>query len=277
MSRHHAEHVVTDVAACLVVVRGGGDLGTGVAWRLRRVGFPVVVLELERPLAIRRTVAFSSAVDEGRVEIDGIEGLLVASPEEAVAAAGPGVVPVLISEVVPALPVPVSVLVDARVAKKALDSRMGQAPFVVGLGPGFVVGVHCDAVIETMRGHRLGSVIWNGSAVPNTGVPGELGGAAAERVIHAEAAGYLAWDVGFGDMVEAGQRLGSIGSAPVTAKIGGTVRGMIAPGEVTAGLKIADVDPRRDADMIDHISDKALSVAGGALEAILVWLNRSGR
>jgi xanthine dehydrogenase accessory factor len=268
---------VIDVATCLVVVRGGGDLGTGVAWRLRRVGFPVVVLELDRPLAIRRTVAFSSAVDEGRVEIGGIEGLLVASPEEAVAAARPGVVPVLISAVVPAFPVPISVLVDARVAKKALDARIGQAPFVVGLGPGLVVGEHCDAVIETMRGHRLGSVIWSGSAAPNTGVPGELGGVAAERVIHAEAAGCLTWDVGFGAMVEAGQRLGGIGSVPVTATIGGTVRGLIAPGEVSAGLKIADVDPRRDGDMIDHISDKALSVAGGALEAILVWLNRAGR
>ncbi|HVA85464.1 MAG TPA: molybdenum hydroxylase, partial [Candidatus Saccharimonadales bacterium] len=173
--------------------------------------------------------------------------------------------------------VPVSVLVDARIAKNALDTRVGQAPFVLGLGPGFVVGVHCDAVIETMRGHRLGSVIWNGSAVPNTGIPGELGGASAERVIRAEAAGHLAWDVGFGETVEAGQRLGTIGDVPVTARIGGTVRGMIAPGEVTPGLKIGDVDPRPDAGMIAHISDKALAVGGGALEAVLVWLNRSGR
>jgi len=268
---------VTDIAGCLVVVRGGGDVGSGVIWRLRRVGFPVVVLELARPLAVRRTVAFSSAVLEWRVEIDGVEGLLVASAEEALEAAGRGVVPVLISDVVPAFPVPVSVLVDARIAKNALDTRVGQAPFVVGLGPGFVVGVHCDAVIETMRGHPLGSVIWSGSAVPNTGIPGELGGASAERVIRAEAAGHLAWDVGFGETVAAGQRLGTIGDVAVTARIGGTVRGMIAPGEVTPGLKIGDVDPRPDAGMIAHISDKALAVAGGVLEAVLVWLNRSGR
>ncbi len=268
---------MTDIAGCLVVVRGGGDLGSGVIWRLRRAGFPVVVLELERPLTIRRTVAFSSAVLDGRVEIDGIEGILVESPGDAVEATRRGVVPVLISEAVPAFPVPVSVLIDARIAKKALDTRIGQAPFVVGLGPGFVAGVHCDAVVETKRGHHLGRVIWDGSAAPDTGVPGELGGAAAERVIHAGAAGQLTWQVGFGEMVEAGQRLGSIGDMPVTTKIGGIVRGLIAPGEVTMGLKIADVDPRPDADMIEHISDKALAVGGGALEAVLVWMHRSGR
>ena len=268
---------MTDIAGCLVVVRGGGDLGSGVIWRLRRAGFPVVVLELERPLTIRRTVAFSSAVLDGRVEIDGIEGILVESPGDAVEATRRGVVPVLISEAVPAFPVPVSVLIDARIAKKALDTRIGQAPFVVGLGPGFVAGVHCDAVVETKRGHHLGRVIWDGSAAPDTGVPGELGGAAAERVIHAGAAGQLTWQVGFGEMVGAGQQLGSIGDMPVTTKIGGIVRGLIAPGEVTMGLKIADVDPRPDPDMIEHISDKALAVGGGALEAVLVWMHRSGR
>ena len=131
----------------LVVVRGGGDIGSGVICRLRRVGFPVVTLELARPLTVRRTVAFSSAVLSGHVEIDGIEGVLVRSPEEAVATADRGVVPVLVSEALPEFPVPVSVLVDARLAKEALDTRIDQAPFVVGLGPGFVAGKDCHAVI----------------------------------------------------------------------------------------------------------------------------------
>ena len=264
-------------AGHLVVVRGGGDVGSGVIWRLRRVGFPVVVLELARPLTVRRTVAFSSAVTDGRVVIDGIEGLLVDSPDEALATAHRGVVPVLISEAVPAFPEPVSVLVDARLAKEALDTRLDQAPFVVGLGPGFVAGVDCHAVIETMRGHRLGSVIWDGPAFPNTGVPGELGGASADRVLHAQHDGSLSWDVRFGEIVKAGQQLGTIDGAPFVATIGGTVRGMIAPGEVTRGLKIADVDPRVDPAMIDHVSDKALAVGGGALEAILARMNDRGR
>jgi xanthine dehydrogenase accessory factor len=259
----------------LVVVRGGGDIGSGVVWRLRRVGFPVIVLELARPLTVRRTVAFSSAVTSGAIEIDGIRGVHVASPAEALdAALLDGVVPVLVSEEVPVFPLPISVLIDARLAKAPLDTGIEQAPLVIGLGPGFTGGTVCDAVVETMRGHRLGTVIWEGTAFPDTGVPGELGGAAADRVLRAPVDGALTWDVGFGDAVEAGQRLGTIDDSPVVSGIAGVVRGMLAPGKVTAGLKIGDVDPRSDTDAILHISDKALAVGGGALEAILVWLNR---
>jgi len=216
-------------------------------------------------------------VSDGRVEIDGIEGVLVGSPGEALAAASRGAVPVLVSAAVPEFPVPVSVLVDARLAKEALDTRLDQAPFVVGLGPGFVAGLDCHAVVETMRGHRLGSVIWSGPAFPNTGVPGELGGASAERVLRADADGELTWSVGFGEIVEAGQQLGAIGDSPVRATIGGTVRGMIAPGRVTVGLKIGDVDPRPDREAIAHVSDKALALGGGVLEAILAWMNDGSR
>jgi xanthine dehydrogenase accessory factor len=262
----------------LVIVRGGGDIGSGVVWRLRRVGFPVVVLELARPLTVRRTVAFSSAVTSGTIEIDGIRGVRVASPEEAIDAARlHGVVPVLVTEEVPVFPLPITVLIDARLAKAPLDTSIDQAPLVIGLGPGFTAGTVCDAVVETMRGHRLGTVIWEGAAFPDTGVPGELGGASADRLLRATVDGTLTWDVGFGEAVEAGQHLGTIDDAPVVSGVAGVVRGMLAPGDVTAGLKIGDVDPRSDADAVRHISDKALAVGGGALEAILVWLNRRGR
>ena len=167
----------------LVVVRGGGDLGSGVIWRLRRVGFPVVVLELERPLAVRRTVAYSSAVTDGSITIDGIEGVRVDSADSAIEAARARSVAVMVAPEVPSFPMPASVLVDARLAKQKLDTTRDQAPFVVGLGPGFDAGVDCDAVVETMRGHRLGRVIWDGPAAANTGVPGQIGGASAKRVL----------------------------------------------------------------------------------------------
>lgn len=263
---------MTEFSDHLVVVRGGGDLGSGVIWRLRRVGFPVVVLELERPLTVRRTVAFSSAVLEGRVDIDGIEGVLVASTDEALAVTQRGAVPVLVSRDIPSFPSPPSVVVDARIAKKSLDTTISQAPFVVGLGPGFIAGIDCDAVIETMRGHTLGRVIWNGPALPDTATPGEIGGESAARVLRAMLDGVLTWDVSFGDSVDAGQTLGAIDDVPVVAKIGGTVRGLITPGAVTVGLKIGDVDPRFDPDAIGQISDKALSIGGAVLEAILVWM-----
>ncbi len=258
-----------DVSDHLVVVRGGGDIGSGVIWRLNRVGFPVVVLELERPLTVRRTVAFSTAIAQHYVEIDGIEGSLVDSPSAAVDTARSGVVAVLVSDTIPVFPMPMSVLVDARLAKQSLDTAIGQAPLVVGLGPGFVAGANCDVVIETMRGHRLGRTIWDGSADPDTGVPGEIGGSSADRVLRSGADGNLEWDVGFGDVVDVGQQLGTISGRAFTANISGTMRGLIAPGSVTVGLKIGDIDPRMDPDAIDQISDKALAVGGGVLEAIL--------
>jgi len=266
---------VIDPSSHLVVIRGGGDLGSGVIWRLRRVGFPVVVLELERPLTVRRTVAFSSAVIERVISIDGIEGVRVDSADSAIGAAHAGSVAVLVAPEIPSFPVPISILVDARLAKQSLDTTRGQAPFVVALGPGFEAGVDCDAVVETMRGHRLGRVMWDGPAARNTGVPGEIGGASAERLLRAGRGGTLGWDVAFGDVVEPGQVLGWIDDAAVVAQIAGTVRGLLLPGPVTAGLKIGDIDPRFDPASIYQISDKALSIGGGVLEAVLVWLGQS--
>ena len=266
-----------DPSSHLVVVRGGGDLGSGVIWRLRRVGFPVVVLELERPLTVRRTVAYSSAVTDGSITIDGIEGRRVTTPAEAVATTHSGSVAVLVDADVPSFPAQPSVIVDARLAKRRLDTTIDQAPFVVALGPGFSAGTDCDAVVETMRGHRLGRVIWDGPAAPNTGVPGEIGGASADRVLRAERDGILEWSASFGDVVEPDQVLGSIDGEPIGAKIAGTVRGLLLPGTVTTGLKIGDIDPRFDPAAIHEISDKALSIGGGVLEAVLVWLGRDER
>jgi len=224
-----------DFSDHLVVVRGGGDIGSGVIWRLRRVGFPVVVLELERPLTIRRTVAYSTAVTAGHIVIEGIDGRRVATPTEALATASHRTVPVLVSSDIPDLQA--SVVVDARLAKRNLGTTAEDAPFVVALGPGFHAGRDCHTVIETMRGHNLGRVIWDGAAAENTGVPGLIGGAAAERVIHAVADGDVAWDVTFGDAVEKGQVLGHIDTVVVRAKITGMVRGLIQPG-ATAHIEV---------------------------------------
>jgi len=261
----------------LVVVRGGGDARRRLNRGLRRVGFPVVVTELARPLTVRRSVAFSSAVVDGSITIDGIDGVLVATPAEALDAAGSGVIPVLVDEEIPKFSFPPTVVVDARIAKRNLGTTKDQAPFVVGLGPGFSAGGDCDAVIETVRGHHLGRVIWDGPAAPNTGTPGEIGGESNRRVVRAPMPGELTWDVDFGDLVEAGQRLGAIDDNPVLSQIRGTVRGLIMPGPVVPGLKIGDVDPRFDPSATHQISDKALSIGGAVLEAVLVWINESNR
>jgi xanthine dehydrogenase accessory factor len=256
----------------LVVLRGGGDLATGVAWRLTRAGFPVVVCELAQPLTVRRSVALSSAVQEGRVDVEGMVGVLA----EAGAArdlARSGVVPVLVAPALP--PLDASVVVDARMAKHAQDTTMHDAPFVVGLGPGFAAGRHCHAVVETMRGAHLGRVLWIGAALLDTGTPGEIGGRGHERVLRAPAAGIARWQVQIGDAVAAGAVLGTVDGHAVHAPFDGLVRGLVADNTwVPLGLKIGDVDPRLDTEWRE-ISDKALAIGGGAVEAVLTWWHRA--
>ena len=159
-------------------------------------------------------------------------------------------------------------------AKGNIDTRLEQADLVVALGPGFIAGVDCHAVIETHRGHRLGRVIWSGPPFPNTGRPGRVGGKSSERVLRAPIAGSVTWQVSIGDLVQNKQLLGHVADVPVSAPFDGVARGLIAPGiEVRQGLKIGDIDPRADVGSCFTISDKALAVGGGVLEAVLTWLN----
>ncbi|MEL7155129.1 MAG: selenium-dependent molybdenum cofactor biosynthesis protein YqeB [Actinomycetota bacterium] len=256
----------------LCLLRGGGDLATGVAWRLTRAGYPVVVAELAQPLTVRRTVALSSAVTERRVSIEGMEARLAADADEAVRLAYAGPVGVVVSPELPAIGA--DVVVDARLAKRNLDTTIGDGRLVVALGPGFTAGVDCHAVVETKRGHRLGRCLWQGAAAPDTGTPGTIGGRGPERVVRAPRSGPVDWSIDIGDQVTAGQRLGAVVDAPLAAPFDGVIRGLIRPGTVvTDGLKIADVDPRSDTP-VDEISDKALAVGGGVVEAVLTWERR---
>jgi xanthine dehydrogenase accessory factor len=255
----------------LVVVRGGGDLATGVAWRLTRAGFPVVICELAHPLTVRRSVALSTAITDGIVSVEGMVGVR-ATAAEAVGLARRGVVPVLVSSELPALGA--DVVVDARMAKCRLDTTIDDAPLVVALGPGYTVGRDCHAVVETKRGSRLGRVLWSGSAAPDTGTPGEVAGRGAERVLRAPAEGAAQWRARIGDLVEEGAVLGTVGGREIRSPFAGVVRGLVAEGTVVpADLKVGDVDPRADTDWRE-ISDKALSIGGGVLEAVLTWSQR---
>lgn len=257
----------------LVVVRGGGDLATGSIYRLRKAGFPVIVLELEQPLAIRRTVSVASAIIEDRALIEDLDAIWISDVEEAVEVAKSGAIPVMVSPTLLQLPWEPSIIVDARVAKRNIDTTINDAPFVVALGPGFEAGQDCHAVVETMRGHFLGRVIWNGEATPNTGEPGMIGGKSSERVVRAPTFGVLSWRVGIADLVAAGDILGDINGVPIRSRIGGVVRGLLAPGyEVEWNWKLADIDPRADSTACFEISDKALSIGGGVVEAALSWL-----
>ncbi|MDE0657571.1 MAG: selenium-dependent molybdenum cofactor biosynthesis protein YqeB [Acidimicrobiaceae bacterium] len=257
-------------------MRGGGDLATGVAWHLTRQGWPVVVLELPEPLAVRRTVSLSTAVIDGEIIVQGMRGVRAESFAQALAVAEQGDAAVLVAAELPPLDrARLDVMVDARMAKRNIDTSIDDAESVVALGPGFTAGVDCHAVVETMRGPNLGRVVWTGQAQPDTGTPAELGGRSADRVVRAPAAGAVEWRIAIGDVVSGGQLLGAVGDATVRAPFDGVVRGAIRSGmTVRAGLKIGDVDPRSDPAECWKISDKALAVGNGVLEAVLARSTR---
>jgi xanthine dehydrogenase accessory factor len=261
----------------LVLIKGAGDLATGVALRLYRSGFPVVMTELAEPLTVRRGAAFGEAVFTGQQTVEGIAARLARDAATARLLLESGNIPVLVDpdaacrqELQP------EVLVDAVMAKRNTGTTLADAPFVIALGPGFAAGRDCHAVIETNRGHRLGRVIWQGAAEPDTGVPGEVGGKRSERVLYAPATGIVTAMVEIGDMVSAGQLIASVAGDDIRAAFPGVLRGLVHSGVlVEAGMKVGDVDPRGERSHCYTASDKALAIGGGVLEAILA--RTSGR
>jgi len=264
----------------LVLIKGAGDLATGVAWRLHRCGFPVVMTELPRPLTVRRAVSFAQAVFDGEHTVEGITGRLTVL-EDVPDVLAADEIPVLIDpeteylhEIAP------TVLVDARITKRNIDTAIDAAPLVVALGPGYTAGVDCHAVIETHRSHNLGRVIWQGEAETDTGDPSHLPGVPddSSRVLRAGVSGRFISFANIGDRLPAGDTIGVIQrpggeEAPVLAPFTGVVRGLIHESTpVNTGMKIGDIDPRVDAEHAFTISDKSLAIGGGVLEAVLMWM-----
>lgn len=267
----------------LVVVRGGGDMATAVIHRLWRAGFRVLALETHHPAAIRRQVALSEAVYEGKACVEGLTAEHIDSLDEMQRVFDAGNVPLFVDPEGASIScLHPDVVIDAIIAKRNLGTSMDMAPLTIALGPGFEAGREVHAVIETMRGHNLGRVITKGAAQPNTGIPGSIGGYAAERVLHAPQAGVLYNRSAIGDYVNKGDMIAEIatqeGNVPVLASISGLIRGLIRNGfPVTKGFKIADIDPRREEyQNCFTISDKARCIAGSVLELVCGAYMRKG-
>ncbi|MGN0316089.1 MAG: selenium-dependent molybdenum cofactor biosynthesis protein YqeB [Fusicatenibacter sp.] len=259
----------------LVIVRGGGDIASGTIYKLYQCGFPVLVLEIPNPSAIRRNVSFSEAVYEGSQTVEKVTCTRVNNPQEAVSLLEEGKLPLLVDPAGECIrELKPTAVVDAILAKKNLGTTKEMAPVTVALGPGFVAGEDVDAVIETMRGHSLGRVIYQGSAIKNTGIPGKIAGYDRERVIKSPADGILRNIRRITDTVKKNEVIAVVETkeetVPVKATIDGLLRGLIRDGfPVTRGFKIADIDPRiSEYENCFTISDKARCIAGGVLEAI---------
>lgn len=255
----------------LVVIRGAGDIATGIALRLWRAGMQVVMTDIPAPTAIRRTVCFSQAVVHREAEVEGVQARRAEGPEQVAELLKEGVIPVLADPEGSCIPVlKPDAVVDAILAKKNLGTKITDAPVVVGVGPGFTAGVDCHAVVETMRGHTLGRVYHQGSALPNTGIPGLIGGFAGERVLRAPADGIFHQLLDIGAQVKMGDVAATVDGEPMICTLDGVLRGILPEGTpVHKGMKAGDIDPRCAVEHCYTASDKALAVGGGVLEAIL--------
>lgn len=253
-----------------VVIKGAGDLATGIGQRLKKCGFTVVMTDLAIPTAVRRTVSFSRAIYEGQAVVEGITAFYVKNEEEIEKILENGGIPVLIDpegEIVRKWKP--DIVIDAILAKKNINTKITDAPLVIAAGPGFTAGEDCHRVVETKRGHALGRVIEKGSAIPNTGIPGDIGGYTTERIIRAVKEGVFEPVAQIGDFVQKGDLVAYSGGVPIYAELTGIVRGMLQQGVwVTERMKSGDIDPRCEKEHCFTISDKARSIGGGVLEAI---------
>lgn len=252
-----------------ILIRGGGDLASGVALRLHRAGFDVLITELPQPLAVRRAVSFAEAVYEGTWTVENVTSRLIQTPEQLAGCLACREIPVLIDPdlgLLATFSIQPSTVIDARLLKQTAPPLTDSSLFTIGLGPGFAAGENCHAVVETQRGHTLGRVYWSGSANPDSGQPeGD-----PHRVLRAPADGLLIGYAQIGEHCEPGQVIAEVNGEKISAPFPGVLRGLLHPGlEVKKGLKVGDLDPRDRREYCFLVSDKALAIGGGVLEAVL--------
>jgi xanthine dehydrogenase accessory factor len=258
----------------IVLIRGGGDLASGVAVRLHRSGFKVVITELAKPLAVRRLASFGDAIYRGEMTLEGIVAKRVNEiddPLRILQIISKGRIPVIIDPEGKSIQaIHPSVIVDARMLKAAPEALRHTAKLYVGLGPGFIGGVNCHAAIETQRGPWLGRVIWEGPAQPDSGMPEVVENKQAERALYSSTEGRVVTNKAIGDFIKQGEVIAEVNGKLITAAFSGVLRGLIHPEvDVQPGMKIGDLDPRNDPLLCSHVSDKALAIGGAVLEAIL--------
>lgn len=268
----------------LILVRGGGDLASGIALRLHRAGLNLLITEYPQPLAVRRLVSFAEAVYRGNFTVENVTARLIRNLDQVTAVFDRREIPVFIDpgckNVLASrspFPAPLAVI-DARMTKRPPDLTIDAAPLVIGLGPGFIAGENCHAAIETNRGHFLGRVIWDGAPEADTGIPGVVAQRQKDRVLRAPADGLFRTRVEIGNRVQKGQVIASVENQEIIAPFDGILRGLLHDGlPVQRGLKVGDIDPRRDPRYATLVSEKSLAIGGGVLEALLTRSEIRGR
>lgn len=255
----------------IILIRGGGDLASGVALRLHRAGMRIAITEVEQPLAVRRLVSFGEAVYRGEFQVEEVTSIRVNNLDDLYDAVKDGKIPVLVDPRMEYLDeISPLVLIDARMTKKPPELPMNIAPLVIGLGPGFIGGENCHAAIETNRGHFLGRVIWEGPPQPNTGAPEAVATHRSERVLRSPADGRFITHKEIGSVIKKSEVIAEVNTMEITAPFDGTLRGLLHEGlDVHQGMKVGDLDPRKNPEFAYKVSEKSLAIGGGVMEAIL--------
>lgn len=268
--------MILDIQNHIIAIRGAGDIGSGIGYRLFRCGFKVIFLEIRNPSNVRRKVSFSEAVYDGETKVEGIKARCVSNVKEAFKTLDEGIIPVIIDPIGETIiDIKPYVLIDSIINKKNMGTYVNMADLVIGVGPGFIAGEDVDIVIESNRGQNLSKIITNGQAEPNTGIPANVKGYTIERVLRANKDGQIEVLKDIGYLVKKGEILAYIDGEIVKAEIDGVIRGMIKNGYyVKKGMKIGDIDPRGNRSYCYKISDKAMAIGGGVLEGILYHFNQ---
>ncbi|KMY66120.1 hypothetical protein AAU61_18405 [Desulfocarbo indianensis] len=250
-------------------------MASGVAHRLARAGFRLLMTEAPNPLAVRRAVSFCEAVHDGHKRVEDFTARLINEPAQAPALWERGELPVLVDPDLTCLEyLRPAVVIDALLAKRNTGLNRGMAPLTIGLGPGFRAPEEVHLAIETNRGHNLGRLIYQGEPQANTGVPGDIAGYTHQRVLRSPADGVFETELKLGDRVKAGEAVAMVAGQPVVSQLDGILRGLIRPGaKVSQGLKVGDVDPRGNIEYLDTISEKARAIGGSVLEGMLARFN----
>ena len=259
----------------VVLIRGGGEVASGVAHRLARAHFRVCMTETPHPLAVSRGVAFCEAIYDGKKEVEEVVARHIKSANEIPKVWHEGEIPIIVdpeASIRDALNP--HVLVDAIMAKRNLGTKITDAPLVIGLGSGFQAGRDVHMVVETNNSESLGKVILNGKAERDTGIPIAIGGLTFERVLHSPRDGLFLTDKRIGDLVAAGEVVASVADQPVKAEIDGVVRALLRSGIVVRkGTKLGEIDPSGNKEVCYTIRPRVRAIAGGVLEAILMRFN----
>jgi len=257
------------------LIKGGGEVATGVAHRLFRAHFKVCLTETPNPQAVSRGVSFSEAVYDGEKEVEGVVAKLVKSASEILTVWGEDKLPIIVDpETAIKDTLHPSILVDAIMAKRNTGTRLTDADLVIGLGPGFQAGRDAHLVVETNNSERLGEVIFAGEAEKNTGIPIAIDGLTSERVLHSSSDGLFVTKREIGERVAAGEVIASVGRQELKAPIGGVVRALLRSGiQVKEGTKLAEIDQVASKEICYSIRARVRAIAGGVLEAILIRFN----